>query len=636
MRLVALAAVLAAPSAALAGWEQLPPATAAGGRESLDQLPRHMQEACPPNQWVGYLLSPREPCAAPREARGGRWMLSRPFAESGDAELRRYCIYKFAPNPGVSPERADISALPNVPWMRLERDCDVVSPLAADYEKVHEAKAEGYAAQLGVADNWMIPAGLAKIRIAIVDSGVENNPDGPSTDRSNHAQTTGAVALSIACRHGDGPGCAARLTNHLALPRVTRYQLDEVRGGYYGSLLEAALGMYDAMHRFLVEGTDERLVVNMSFGWDEQWGGRDPQTTRLPARLVHEVARYSACHGALLVAAAGNRNVPDFDGPMFPAGWEREEADCAPASVTTYRPLVHAAGAVDGGDRMIPTGRPGAAPRIEAPGMQAAVYVLWDNLTKQRTPALTGTSMAAAATSGTAALVWGLRPDLAPADVMEIVYASGERLGRFATFGLFAPTAEQRRLSVCRAVRAACKGGGGLCPPSIDALVPCPARPAGMDPGPDWDVVLDLMYPVGDPITVVETENYQGPATGMADETVQPYAVPQPGTTGCPTCGVDSQGLFKGQLVLKSGYQWIKANVVFYGKDGNGQTFTTSFTITQQTLGGPDMFAGKPFLIKVPNFVPGVTIANGTMDLYTWTGDRTAVTGCSLFSATSY
>jgi hypothetical protein len=635
MRLVALAAMLAAPATALAGWDQLPRTIAAGGRETLDQLPRNMREACPPNQWVGYVLVPRATCAAPGRAHGGRWLTSRPFADSGDTELARYCVYRFAPDPGVSPQNADVGALPDVDWMRLERDCDVVAPLAPDYEKAHEAKAEGYAAQLGVADNWMLPAGLARIRVAVVDAGPDNNLGGPSIDRTSHAETVGALVMSIACRHGVGPGCAATIKNHLALPRVSRYETDTVRGGHYGSLLEAAQGIYAAVASFLSAGTEDHLVINMSFGWDGQWGGRDPRTTRLPARLVHEVARYATCKGALLVGAAGNRNVPDVDGPMFPAAWEAEAATCGPASATTYTPLVHAVGALDGGDQMIPTARPGATPRVEAPGMQAAVYVLDDqNDTLYRTRVLTGTSMAAAAASGTAALIWGLRPDLAPADVMELVYASGVRIGRFATFGLNGALAEQRRLSVCGAVRAACKGGGGLCPQSIDALVPCPDRPAGQDPGPDWDVVLDLMYPPGDPIFTVETENYQGAPVGMADETVQPYAIPQPGTTGCPDCGVDSMGQFKGQIALKSGYQWIKANVVFWGKNGDGTQFTTSFTITQQTLGGPDLFAGKPFLIKVPNYDPTKQkIYSGTMDLYTWTGDRTAVTGCALFGA---
>lgn len=621
------------PAAAHAGWEELPRTTAAGGRETLEQLPAHMREACPPNKWVGYVLTPRATCAAPGPARGGRWVLSRPFADSADRELVRYCVYDFVPAPGVSPARADVSALPNVRWMRLERDCDVVAPLAGDPEAAHAEKAAGYAAQLGLGDNWMIPDDLANVRVAIIDSGVENHQDGPAVDRSNHAQTTGAVVQSIACRKGPGPGCAARLTNHLALPRVTRYELDEVRGGYYGSLLEAGLAMYDAIDRFLDEGTDERLVMNMSFGWDEQWGGRLPTTTRLPARLVHEVARYAACHGALLVAAAGNRNAPDFDGPMFPAAWEREPAECGPASVTTYRPLVHAAGGVDGADRILGTARPGAAPRLQAPAMQAAVYALENGNDKHRTHALTGTSMAAAAASGTAALVWGLRPDLAPADVMELVYSSGTELERDAAFGLVDPPLVQRRLSVCGAVRAACAKGEALCPPSIDALVPCPERPAGNDPGPDWDVVLDLVYPAGDPITTVETEPFQ-PEANLADECVQPYAIPQPGTTTCPECGVDSQGNFKGKIALKPGYTWIKANVVLNGKHNVGGTFQIAFTITQQTLGGPDMLAGKAFSIKVPNFSPGTqVITNGTMDLFTWTGDRTAVTGCALFGA---
>jgi hypothetical protein len=220
---------------------------------------------------------------------------------------------------------------------------------------------------------------------------------------------------------------------------------------------------------------------------------------------------------------------------------------------------------------------------------------------------------------------------------MEVVYSSGVRLARPARFGLSDPPQEQRRLSVCGAVRAACANGGGLCPPAIDALVPCPERPAGKDPGPDWDVVLDLAFPPGDPITPVAWEPFQ-PQLG-ADECVQPYAIPQPGTTGCPDCGVDSQGYLKGKIATKIGYTWIKANISLAGKYtvGNQDPFVTSFTVTLQTPGAADMLAGKAFSLKVPNFDPATQkIGEGTMDLFTWTGDRTAVTGCALFSATSY
>src|SRR5690606_30927345 len=149
-------------------------------------------------------------------------------------------------------------------------------------------------------------------------------------------------------------------------------------------------------------------------------------------------------HGALMVAAAGNTKnelCPEqYVGALAPA---RFEALAAPTGFEcwllghnpqwtqsypifaggggNYVPLVHAVGGLDESDEMLINSRLEAMPRLAALGASGIV--------DPGAEALSGTSVSAAVTSATAALLWSYRPELRPDEVMQLIYDSGWATG---------------------------------------------------------------------------------------------------------------------------------------------------------------------------------------------------------------
>lgn len=146
---------------------------------------------------------------------------------------------------------------------------------------------------------------------------------------------------------------------------------------------------------------------------------------------------------------------------------------------------------------------------------------------------MTGTSIATAATSAAAALVWAWRPDLDAGEVADTLHASGAVLDRTADIDLVADV-PQRRLDTCAALTRACVGGECVAPA-------CAGRPD--DARPDLAALLELAH--GDADLV---EDDPQPLTPGEDVYDAPYALPQPGVSQCPFCGLQN-GLLYGTLV---------------------------------------------------------------------------------------
>ena len=154
------------------------------------------------------------------------------------------------------------------------------------------------------------------------------------------------------------------------------------------------------------------LIVNMSLGWDPA----DTQGSGLKVKWMTQLLSRAYCEGALVIAAAGNRT--GSEGAVFPAALESlappDAQQCGRlgyslvGSSGSYRPLIHAVGAVDQYDQRLVLARPHGQPRLAAYGMQ--VVVPGQTATGFTIPQ-TGTSMSAAVVSGIAAAVWGARPD---------------------------------------------------------------------------------------------------------------------------------------------------------------------------------------------------------------------------------
>ncbi len=398
-----------------------------GGVE--DVLPPALAQACPDNQWVAYRLA-SAPCpvvTAPPML--GTWVKSEPFAGSIPA-LERYCGYRWEPAaPGTPP---DTSVFPDTPDIRFERDCEVVSAHGRLPDGAWQPLSSAYLEQVDVPTIVGLPY-QRTTRVAVIDTspdlvGAVNGGD------SLHGEAMGSVIDRLTCLDPNGGACGAELANHLALPRVdtTTYG---VRGGFYGSQLELAVAMFASVSSWRNAAgwtPGDNLILNLSVGWNEVYGGT-PGDPRLPPRLIYQVAQWASCNGALLVAAAGNRSTDLAPGPIFPAGWERASRLCSNAPAGAYDPLVHAVGGVDGRDETLSVSRIDAQPRLVAPA--AHVVVEQPRLPNIPTEVSSGTSFAAASVSAIAAVVWSLRPNLEPHQVMQIVYASSIPIGGAADFG---------------------------------------------------------------------------------------------------------------------------------------------------------------------------------------------------------
>ncbi len=512
------------------------PAWTCGGRERA--VP---PAACTDRQWVARRRG-RGPCPEARSHRG-EWRITRPFSRSRDRQLQRVCLYTWAAFDADRPE-PDIAALPDRPSIRLERDCEVVSAHALPGE-VTDALRASWETQIELPD-WSVadPQGAptpASVRVAVIDNGfggVANSPDLPA-DMVDHAEAMSSIVRAIGCpERGEVGYCPVGAPVYGAMPYIRRGQEGEL-GGYFGTHLEYAAAVAEAVDDWRTEPARTRpahLVLNLSLGWT---GEHDVTSTgRLSGQVALWATRYAACKGALLIAAAGNRGVDGGEGPLYPAGWESRPRDCGDAGdLAPYAPLVHAVGGVDGRDTPLSIARAGASPRIVAPA--ALVSVQLETLSSQEdhdaTEVMSGTSLAAAATSGVAAMVWSLRPELPPWAVMQRVWASGEPTGAPAEFA-YAGAPERRRLSATRAFEAACPDGleVGRCPLGDARPEGSEPRPAGIPAGPDMAQIAELLYAQAAAVA----SDPDAPPTPDAESTyAAPYTVPQPGTPTCPICG---------------------------------------------------------------------------------------------------
>ena len=228
-----------------------------------------------------------------------------------------------------------------------------------------------------------------------------------------------------------------------------------------------------------------RLVINMSFGWDEMWGGSEmngtdfddqiallqdrTNNTGVPAsvRAVHAAMVAASCEGALMFAASGNGSLWTCnEDPMYPAAWEVLERptidECALAeyglvdltsttaldftypvgpltdALTEGAPLVHAVGAVDhalvpntlGGNPVVEYSvlgmqRDKALPRLSGLGYRG---VSLDALGSEYTAIQSGTSIGTATVAAAMTAAWTVAPTLAPHEVVKAVYNAANPL----------------------------------------------------------------------------------------------------------------------------------------------------------------------------------------------------------------
>jgi hypothetical protein len=327
-------------------------------------------------------------------------------------------------------------------------------------------------------------------------------------------------------------------------------------------------------------------VLNLSFAWDSRFGGLEPEVSQMPlaVRAVYRALQESSCLGVLVVAAAGNRGGgPEPEtGPLLPAAWEQRPAP-SPAECRrlfggsrgggelsggelsgdrrdAYRPLLYAAGGVRSDGSRLFNARPGSLPRLAAFADHAVVE---SSQPDRPTATVTGTSVSALVVSSAAAAVWYYRPELRSDEVMDTLYQAGEDLGAAPQFCLGGTPARPcpaarwsaRRVSLCQAAAAACRDGGGACPPSAEM----PSCPRSEIASSDLAAVdLEAFDRTALKLDLATLDRHRGPVAECGGETVwfrrgrrpknpcphhqffgpvvDAWTEPQPESNPCPNC----------------------------------------------------------------------------------------------------
>ena len=515
--------------------------------------PPSMSDACSGYRFVGLNPGSGYTCPAPPDS---RWKPVNLFPASMAAELRSYCVYDWT---GASAPRTDLLPGVSTPGDWLEPDCEILSTYGHPYAERNAQRFENaFKEQIEFVD--IMPAAPGhETKVVVIDSSVNGTFPRGAPGRLPHGRDMATIIRGLAC---PGPGCAATVMTKLALPLVrsgSRMVEDRVTGGYLGRPSDIAAALHAGLHDALAAPGGNRIIFNMSLGWDGRWGGSTVGgLSAMPVSMqaVYSALKEAVCRGAIPIAAVGNGGGgPDASHTsVYPAAWESEPAphptDCAPfgpvaASTAPYQPLVYAAGGVDGADFHLSTGRRDARARIVAP----ADHSVMTDATYQ-TDVYTGTSVAAAATSAIAATVWTFMPMEDAHEVMAIVHGMGVSLNRTPNLCLTAPhcTVKVRRISMCRAMEHVCVANGCSVPACGPPNPGRNARASG----------LDMTYPLADYETQTGTTaaDTEGACTGEVyvndEEQVTnpcpgtqyysgytvPYSVPQPRPSVCPTCAM--------------------------------------------------------------------------------------------------
>lgn len=396
------------------------------------------------------------------------------------------------------PAPGDVAALAGAPFLiDLARDCPVVAPMEVISNASGYDRNRAHRARLGLP----LPVAARQARLAILDT----LPRGTAQPRSTHGPLMVAFAEEVACP--TGLGCGLEIRPELALPLDEGGQVDTVRGGFYGRLTHLARAIDEAVQSWQSDplASNAPLVLSLSLGWKPE-GALDDSvpndhlydfvTYRAgvagPVRAVHAAVVRARCAGALVVAAGGNDpTLRQAHGALLPGAWARlgapRSSDCGSvlgfgksegggskrrrakgetiaSDTEEAEPLLHAIGGVDLEDKPSRVGRHLGYGPLVAPSDGAALRMASGYVVRS------GTSVATARVASLAATVWSLRPSLSPGQVMDVLWASAESVGRSTPLcpGPGGCPAV-RRIAPCRSLQ------------SVGVTASCPAVPPGGD-----------------------------------------------------------------------------------------------------------------------------------------------------------
>jgi hypothetical protein len=387
----------------------------------------------------------------PSEAAADRALLRR-------LGLDRYCVYTWSKPEPPPPFPRSVPGLVKAKRKMDLRDRMALAPAGGSAPlgqvgtKTWKTLAEQFLIQTG-----KVPIALDAepgVRLVFFDTQPEDMPEEPGN--SFHGYTLMHLARRLVCN--DAGNCAADVAPRLAL-RYRDFDRDQKtepssRGGDIGLLSDLADRIFEEVWHWRQSSSRQKLILNLSLGWDGEMFG-DLKSGRVldldpSVQAVYNALCYAHQRGALVIASAGNRRGgPEKSKmPMLPAAWELRR----PQGGSLAR--IYSVGGVDWQGLPLPNFRDGGRPRRVAYGDHAVTATK----TGAPTAIYTGTSVSAAVVSSIAAVVWDLRPDLQPDQVMRLIDGSGETLTTRADFYSETRAPRTKRLSLCRAVRASSPG----------------------------------------------------------------------------------------------------------------------------------------------------------------------------------
>ncbi|MCP3963699.1 MAG: S8/S53 family peptidase [bacterium] len=471
------------------------------------------QAGLTPWAWVG-IKSPDEPrCPDP----GPSWNIEQSFVpipgEGGPSvptELDRYCTYEWRGEGFVTEEATQALQKLELRGLldELEEDRAIVSGASSQTDQeptleplVWRALADHFAAQAGALPQIASPTGVPA-RLSIVDSTpTQKIKPWARESRSGHGHALLNMARTLLCNSND---CLAEVTSRLALRRYRdpddpdKVYVDDFKGGDFGTLMDLARAIQAEVADWENDAVPgQRLVLNLSVGWDARHtlGSSMP----LAARAVRHAIEDARCRNVLVIVAVGNMiggpPGPHSEVAWRPGGWEALstltvdqckralgrplDADELPPPATTYNPLVHTVGGIRSSGYPVANQIPKMRPRLAAHSEAAVVE---GHEPGEPTVIATGSSIGAAITSIAAAAAWQLLPQWHGAEIIDLIHDSGDLINGVADLCLPGPGGTGcapsggnqwvRRVSLCRAVGAACVNVPGGCPQQPTACPP--------------------------------------------------------------------------------------------------------------------------------------------------------------------
>jgi len=547
----------------------------------------------------------------------------------------QYCVYSWgaeaSPLPNT-PTTADIVALdsflkPNG-LVALEEDCVEMSVqdetmLDASLSQALQAK---FLESAGANFIAPIKSGLKPTHVAVLDTWTQDKymaftaeqyTDGGVTDygNSDHGYLMWKLISDLTSHPsmGGGPMKMANVAADLALPSIDNDRIDREDGGHFGRLSHVARSVcktvddWEKARRTVQPGeTIAPLVINLSLGAEPYGNGCDDrplENMTVPMQGLVAAIEHASCHGAAIIAAAGNRQgdgCNSVGNMMCPAAMFERDAptrlQCSGkytvingydhSSYALYdpqavgpvidnplmAPLVYAASGID------PMGRKIAVTRPNAMGPLAAIATLagaQDHL-NQWHGEVTGTSIAAAVLSSAFATIWAYRPDLDAPHVAQMIYNASEVLpdGEGLPGNMMAEVRnestmppEVRKVDICRALRLA-YGQPLDCPSDSSA----PLNSYLDNPA----LATSLAELIQDPAVPMQTVVPDGSMWNLCS--AHPRAIdPAPGPHPCLTCGylVNTSGIGQAYIHINSSLGSLsRPTVVLRDVYGNTQRWT--------------------------------------------------------------